>query len=45
MLVLASASPRRQELIRLISEDIVIAPSEIDETVPENISAEAAPEF
>lgn len=45
MLVLASASPRRQELIRLISEDIVIAPSEVDETVPENISAEAAPEF
>lgn len=45
MIVLASASPRRQELIRLISEDIIVHPSDVDETIPENISAEAAPEF
>ncbi len=45
MIVLASASPRRQELIRLISEDILIFPSDVDETIPEGISAEAAPEF
>ncbi len=45
MLVLASASPRRQELIRLISEDILVSPSDVDETLPDGISAEAAPEF
>lgn len=45
MIVLASASPRRQELIRLISEDILVHPSEVDETLPEGIAAESAPEF
>ncbi len=45
MIVLASASPRRQELIKLISEDITVHPSDVDETVPEGISAEAAPEY
>lgn len=45
MLVLASASPRRKELISLISQDVVIHPSNIDETVPDGISPEAVPEF
>ena len=45
MIVLASASPRRQELIRLISEDVFVSPSDVDETLPDEISAEAAPEF
>ena len=45
MIVLASASPRRQELIKLISEEIKVHPSDVDETLPEGISAEAAPEF
>lgn len=45
MIVLASASPRRQELIKLISEEIKVHPSDVDETIPRGISAEAAPEF
>ncbi len=45
MIVLASASPRRQELIRLISEDVAVHPSDVDETLPDTVGAEAAPEF
>ena len=45
MIVLASASPRRKELITLISNDVLVHPSDVDETVPENMNAEAVPEF
>lgn len=45
MLVLASASPRRKELISLISSDVIIHPSNIDESVPDGISPELVPEF
>ncbi len=45
MLVLASASPRRKELIKLISDDVKVHPSNADETVPEGMDAESVPEF
>ncbi|MBR3738794.1 MAG: septum formation protein Maf [Eubacterium sp.] len=38
MLILASKSPRRQELLKLITEDFIIKTAEVDETLPENIS-------
>lgn len=44
MLVLASASPRRKELISLISADVKISPADVDETITENIPADYAPE-
>ena len=34
-LILASASPRRQELISLISDNVLCAPSGVEEVVPE----------
>jgi len=45
VLVLASASPRRKELISLIREDVIIHPSNADETVPDNISSDSVAEF
>ncbi len=38
-LILASASPRRQELIALISQNVVCAPSGVDEVIPEDTEA------
>lgn len=43
--ILASASPRRQELLKRIYEDFSIVPADIDETLPEDIGAEFAPIF
>ncbi len=43
--ILASASPRRCELLKLIIKDFSVIPAKVDETVPENISAEFSPEF
>ena len=42
MLILASASPRRQELLRLITDDFAVMPADVDEhdtgdTAPEEI--------
>lgn len=37
-ILLASASPRRKELIKLISEDVRICPADCDETVPVGFS-------
>ncbi len=45
MLVLASASPRRQELIRLIDNDIIICPSDADESYSADTPAESVPEI
>ncbi len=45
MLILASASPRRKELIGLISDNVTVHPSDVDETVPEGMNAESVPEF
>lgn len=43
--ILASASPRRQELIKLITEDFSVIPADIDETLPDNINPFYGPEF
>ena len=45
MLVLASASPRRQELIKLIDNDIIICPSDADESYSAETPAESVPEI
>lgn len=44
-IVLASASPRRKELISLICEGVEIRPAECDETLPEGIGARDAVEY
>lgn len=44
MIILASASPRRQELLSIISDNFKIEPSNIDETVDKNIPIESVPE-
>ena len=38
MLVLASKSPRRQELLKFITDDFIIQTADVDENLPENIS-------
>ncbi len=43
--VLASASPRRKEIISLISGNVVIRPAECDETLPDGIGAREAVEY
>ena len=45
MIVLASASPRRRELITLISQEVKIHPSDVDETIPEGMPSESVPEY
>ncbi len=42
-IVLASASPRRRELIRLITDDVLCVPSGEDESLPDGISASEVP--
>ena len=42
-LILASASPRRQELISLISEDVICAPSGVEEIIPDDIPTHEIP--
>lgn len=44
-LILASASPRRKELISFISDDVRIIPSDADETLPEEIIPSKASEY
>ena len=45
MIILASASPRRQELLKLIFDDFTVEPSDIDETVRRSIELEQYPEY
>ncbi|MCD7797457.1 MAG: Maf family protein [Clostridiales bacterium] len=45
MLILASKSPRRKELLSLITNDFVIKSSNEDETRPENITPQKAVEY
>ena len=42
MLILASNSPRRKELLRLITTDFIVRVADVDETLPEGISPEEA---
>jgi septum formation protein len=45
MLILASKSPRRKELLSLITADFSVIPSEAPEVVPEGLAAEETAEF
>lgn len=42
MLILASKSPRRQELLKLITEDFIVKTAEVEEKLPAAISPENA---
>ena len=44
MIILASASPRRKELLKLIFEEFEIIPADIEETVRRSIELEQYPE-
>lgn len=43
--LLASASPRRQELLKFAVPDFEICPADIDETIPPEIAPEKASEY
>ncbi len=45
MLVLASKSPRRKELLSLITEDFIIKTANVDESLPDNIEPNKAVEY
>lgn len=45
MIILASKSPRRQELIGLITTDFVVKSAQVDETLPQGISPGKAVEY
>lgn len=45
MIILASQSPRRKELLSLITDDFIICPADVDETVPDNIHVEKVAEY
>lgn len=45
MIILASKSPRRQELLKLITSDFCIKSAEVDETLPEGIAPKEAVEY
>ena len=45
MIVLASNSPRRKELMRFICSSFEIEPAEIDEGIEENIALDQMPEY
>ncbi len=42
---MASASPRRKELINIITNDVTCIPADVDETLPEGIEVSEAAEF
>lgn len=44
-IILASGSPRRRELLKLVESDFDIRVSDADESVPENITAEKTAEY
>lgn len=44
-IILASASPRRKELLSVITDDFVVMPSGADESVPSNMPATAQAEY
>lgn len=45
MIILASASPRRQDLLKLIADDFKIVPADIDESVSGDVSLPEIPEY
>ena len=40
--ILASPSPRRQELLHKITDDFIVQPADVDETIPDDILPEDA---
>ncbi len=44
-IVLASASPRRRELMKLVTEEFDVRPSHADESLPDHLPAEKAAEY
>ena len=45
MIILASASPRRQELLKFAVRDFEICPADVDENLPEGTDADNAAEY
>jgi septum formation protein len=45
MLILASKSPRRRELLSLITEDFEVKSADVDESLPDDISPDKAVEY
>ncbi|MDE5985018.1 MAG: Maf family protein, partial [Eubacterium sp.] len=45
MIILASKSPRRKELLSLITEDFVIKTADVDENLPKDITPNKAVEY
>ena len=43
--ILASASPRRQELLKFVIDDFICCPSDIEEILPKGIDPLSSPEF
>ncbi len=43
-LVLASESPRREQILRMLGFNFTIAPSGVDETIPANLAPDQVPE-
>jgi septum formation protein len=44
-IILASASPRRQELIKMITEDIIVNPCDCDETIKDGLVGREIAEY
>lgn len=44
-IILASASPRRQELLKTIFSEFTVLPADVDESLNDDINAEAAAEY
>ena len=44
-IILASASPRRSELLKTVIDGFIVDPARIDETIPEEVQGEFAPVF
>ena len=44
-IILASASPRRQELIKMITEDIIVNPCDCDETIKDGLKGREIAEY
>lgn len=45
MIILASKSPRRKELLSLITDDFTVDSAEVDETLPSGIEPDKAVEY
>lgn len=44
-IILASASPRRQQILKSLGIPYIVNPADIDETIPKDIKADKAPEY